>query len=162
MEHKKIGANMFQTMKWGYIELYTIFIPKESIMNMFRKNKKGFTLIELIIVIAILAILAAIAIPMFSGITESANNAVDKANASNIATAYNAFQALNPEGMPDHIAHDVVAQDPIITALDGAGLWPAGLDPDVAEQQALIDKAWAWLNFHDGICELLAELPSGS
>lgn len=152
---------MFQTLKWGYIGgIYTKIIPKEIKMNMFRKNKKGFTLIELIIVIAILAILAAIAIPMFSGITESANNAVDKANASNIATAYNAFQALNPLGMPLHIDNAVTDQATIRTALTTAGLWPAGLDPTVLEQQALIDKAWAWLNFHDGVCELLSELPA--
>lgn len=128
---------------------------------MFRKNKKGFTLIELIIVIAILAILAAIAIPMFSGITESANNAVDKANASNIATAYNAFQALNPEGMPLHIPEGAT-QATIIATLEANGLWPAGLDPDIAEQAALTTRAWAWLNFHDGICELLSELPAAT
>ena len=32
------------------------------------KNKKGFTLVELIIVIAIIAIIAAIAVPKFTGI----------------------------------------------------------------------------------------------
>jgi prepilin-type N-terminal cleavage/methylation domain-containing protein len=126
-------------------------------MNMFRKNKKGFTLIELIIVIAILAILAAIAIPMFTGITESANNAVNQANASNIATAYNAYQALNPN---EPITTNTQAA--IIPTLDAAGLWPAGMDPTIADQQILIDAAWDWLNFHDDICELLAEPVSGT
>lgn len=43
-------------------------------------NKKGFTLIELIVVIAILAILAAILIPSITGYITKANDARDKAN----------------------------------------------------------------------------------
>lgn len=43
-------------------------------------NKKGFTLIELIVVIAILAILAAILIPAVTGYITKANDARDKAN----------------------------------------------------------------------------------
>ena len=36
-------------------------------------NKKGFTIVELVIVIAVIAILAAVMIPTFSGIIEKAN-----------------------------------------------------------------------------------------
>ncbi|RII36130.1 prepilin-type N-terminal cleavage/methylation domain-containing protein [Clostridium chromiireducens] len=52
-----------------------------------KKKKKGFTLIELIIVIAIIAILAAIAIPRFGAIRESGNVKSDIATAKNIQTA---------------------------------------------------------------------------
>ena len=38
-----------------------------------RMNKKGFTIVELVIVIAVIAILAAVLIPTFSGIIEKAN-----------------------------------------------------------------------------------------
>ncbi|TCO79170.1 prepilin-type N-terminal cleavage/methylation domain-containing protein [Marinisporobacter balticus] len=41
------------------------------------KNRKGFTLVELIVVIAILGILAAMVAPKFGGITDNAKTAAD-------------------------------------------------------------------------------------
>lgn len=38
-----------------------------------KMNKKGFTIVELVIVIAVIAILAAVLIPTFSGVIEKAN-----------------------------------------------------------------------------------------
>ena len=52
-----------------------------------KTNKKGFTLVELVIVIAILAILAAIAIPTVSNVISTANKNVDKANAQTVELA---------------------------------------------------------------------------
>ena len=43
-------------------------------------NKKGFTLMEMLIVVAIIAILIAIAIPTFTGAMNKANAATDLAN----------------------------------------------------------------------------------
>lgn len=59
------------------------------------KKKKGFTLIELIIVIAIIAILAAIAIPNFLSIQRKAKVKADVASAK---TIYDATSALIAEG----------------------------------------------------------------
>lgn len=53
-----------------------------------RLNKKGFTLIELIVVIAILAILAAILIPSLTGYLAKANRAKDQANCRAAYTQY--------------------------------------------------------------------------
>ncbi|MBW6410203.1 prepilin-type N-terminal cleavage/methylation domain-containing protein [Clostridium weizhouense] len=49
-----------------------------------KKKKKGFTLVELIIVIAIIAILAAIAIPKFGQVRQDAKVSNDIAAAKNI------------------------------------------------------------------------------
>ncbi|MDD6449243.1 MAG: prepilin-type N-terminal cleavage/methylation domain-containing protein [Lachnospiraceae bacterium] len=47
---------------------------------MWTKNKKGFTLAELLIVVAIIAVLVAISIPIFSSQLEKSRRAVDLAN----------------------------------------------------------------------------------
>ena len=59
-------------------------------------NRKGFTLIELIVVIAILAILALIAIPRLGGFTDSAKLNSDYATAATIGHAAQAFLVDNP------------------------------------------------------------------
>ena len=52
-----------------------------------RNTKKGFTIVELIIVIAVIAVLAAVLIPTFSNLIQKANEAKDTALVSNLNKA---------------------------------------------------------------------------
>ena len=71
-----------------------------------RNNKKGFTIVELVIVIAVIAILAAVLIPTFSGIIRKANISADTQLVKNMNTALAADEAIN--GKPDSFS-DVIA-----------------------------------------------------
>ena len=56
-------------------------------------NKKGFTIVELVIVIAVIAILAAVLIPTFSGLAKKANLSADEATVRNMNNAIAAAEA---------------------------------------------------------------------
>lgn len=58
-----------------------------------RKNQKGFTLIELMIVIAIIGILAAIAIPQFSSYRAKSFNSASVSDVRNCRTDLEAYYA---------------------------------------------------------------------
>lgn len=62
-----------------------------------RNNKKGFTIVELVIVIAVIAILAAVLIPTFSSITQSAKESAAMQQAK---SGLNGVLALTSGSMP--------------------------------------------------------------
>jgi len=57
------------------------------------RNRKGFTLIELIVVIGIIGILAAIAVPRLGGFTSDAQDAANEATVRTIKSAVTMVEA---------------------------------------------------------------------
>ena len=74
-------------------------------------NRKGFTLVEIMIVVAIIALLAAIAIPNLLTAKKTANTAAAKANIRALSTAAEVYATGHNGAYPA----DVAAISPYIT-----------------------------------------------
>jgi type IV pilus assembly protein PilA len=84
------------------------------------RNRKGFTLIELIVVIAILGILAVIAIPRLAGLQENANR---KAVLSNLKVIDNACLTYAAD---ENVNLDTIDADSTLSELIPTASWPTG------------------------------------
>ena len=68
------------------------------------KKRKGFMLLELIIVVAIIGILAAVAIPNFVGMTDEAKVAKIQSDLSTIGTAMEVYHVKKGGTYPDNLS----------------------------------------------------------
>jgi prepilin-type N-terminal cleavage/methylation domain-containing protein len=72
-------------------------------------NKKGFTLIELMIVVAIIGILAAIAIPKFAELIRKSSEGASKGNLGAIRSALSIYYGDLEGQYPDNMASLTIA-----------------------------------------------------
>ncbi|MDD6488608.1 MAG: prepilin-type N-terminal cleavage/methylation domain-containing protein [Clostridia bacterium] len=70
-------------------------------MKLQKQSKKGFTLVELVVVIAIIAIISAIAIPSVIFMVSAATDSSGKTNASSVSEACYNFYTLVKSGTID-------------------------------------------------------------
>ncbi|KGJ49117.1 hypothetical protein KD33_10800 [Clostridium sp. NCR] len=77
--------------------------------NMIMKKRRGFTLIELVIVVAILGVLSSIALVKFGDVEKNSKINADYVTANNIATA--AKLAINSDVSEDEISIDYLVKN---------------------------------------------------
>ena len=103
------------------------------------KSKKGFTLIELMVVVLIVGILAAVAIPILRGRIDAAKWSEGKAMMGSIATAIRAYHAEHgPTGTaPDALGVGITGLGFAATDLDGTYFTTAAFDFEVTDMDPL-------------------------
>lgn len=94
-----------------------------------KSNKKGFTIVELVIVIAIIAILAAVLIPTFASLVKKANVSADTQLVRNLN------MAVEIEKASSNAKHETM-HDALMTAQD------AGYDVDTIVAKSGYNIAW--------------------
>ena len=86
-----------------------------------KMNKKGFTIVELVIVIAVIAILAAVLIPTFASLVGKADESAAKQEATNqykdLLIEYNAD--FNPNTTTDGVDCYIVSGDYVYEVVNG-------------------------------------------
>ncbi|MBQ6927624.1 MAG: prepilin-type N-terminal cleavage/methylation domain-containing protein [Oscillospiraceae bacterium] len=88
-----------------------------------KKNNKGFTLAELLIVVAIIAVLTAIAIPVFTNQLEKSREATDMANVRS------AYAEVMTQYLEDGAAHSMS-----VSAQQGVDGWQTSPQPYLTTQ----------------------------
>lgn len=72
-------------------------------LKLFMRSKKGFTLVELMVVVIILGILVAIAIPIYNNVTGDAQKKACASNERTLEGAVAMYQAANGGVMPGDV-----------------------------------------------------------
>ena len=67
-------------------------------LKKFKKNQKGFTLVELMVVVVIIGVLVAIAVPIFNNVQQNARDKACMANVRTLSGAAAMFAAEDADG----------------------------------------------------------------
>ena len=115
-----------------------------------KNNKKGFTIVELVIVIAVIAILTAVLIPTFTSATEKAKQSAALQNAKNALTAAQAEVLADGKVENETVyvkGDDVKTEDP-----EDASYWTFVFtnDPNTATITAPTGDAYTY-TFSNGV-----------
>ena len=103
-------------------------------------TRKGFTLIEILIVVVILGVLAALVVPSVTGALDDANNEAAAARGGQITTMVTRLNQFQPNG--DSIA---LADGTVYTTTDLQALVDNGYcSADDLVNQVDATKGWSW------------------
>jgi prepilin-type N-terminal cleavage/methylation domain len=122
---------------------------------MLNKERKGFTLIELMIVVAIIGILAAIAIPQFNAYRIRGYNASAVSGLKNAATSMEAYYGENDAYLPSQTlsaASNLTGWTPDSSVTIAITVPAAGTSWTGTAYHAKGDKTWTW-NSANGGCQ---------
>lgn len=107
-------------------------------LNKFKRNESGFTIVELLIVIVVIGILAALVLNTFSGIQERARDTERRTDINSLATQLEVYYADNG-GYPDGATVGFTVDTTNLPGLDAEALndpngnaLNVGSDPDSA------------------------------
>lgn len=113
-------------------------------LKQLKENKKGFTLIEMIVVIAIIGILAAILVPSMSGYLSTARDSKKEANARTVYTAAQAavtsLETTNPVESDTYNKSDSLELYKKIKELIGAANYDKFTKIDVTVQDGAVTE----------------------
>ena len=90
-------------------------------LKAFMKSKKGFTLVELMVVVVIIGILTAIAIPVYNSVTVKAEKNACEANLRTINGMKAQWQMMDEDERPETFAE--MFQGGVIPSCPGGGTY---------------------------------------
>lgn len=105
-----------------------------------KRNNKGFTLAELLIVVAIIAVLVAIAIPIFTSQLEKSREATDNAN---VRSAY-------AEVVTEYLADDTSSHSMTVAARQKVSGWQNSANGKITIQKSGVETAKSFAAKLDG------------